>query len=126
MKLSKIITAIKEFDGFRYPWNKYGWGTFVYTYWRVPRYKLKLMFYYLRNVDITSWDCVNCHELTFGLYTMFFEECHEHLTPWLEDGKWQEHKHSENWDGTPEGEGSGLKYRDMLEIYLYIKYIRHI
>lgn len=125
MKIRELIQAIKEFDGFRYPWNKYGWSELVYTYWRVPKYKLKLMFKYLKDVDIVSWDCVSCHELLYAQFMMFFEDCHEHLTPWLEDGKWQEHKHSENWEGTPIGEGSGLKYRDMLEVYIYIKYIRH-
>ena len=123
MKVKKLITAIKEFNGFRYPWNKYGWDTLVYTYFRVPKFKLKLMFKYLKDVEIMSWDMVNCQELIFGMYTMFFEENEEHLKPWLEDGKWQEHKHSENWEGC-KGKGSGVKYRDMLEIYMYIKYIR--
>jgi hypothetical protein len=56
---------------------------------------------------------------------MFFEENEEYLKPWLQDGKWMEHKHSEGWEGVPKGKGTGLKYKDMLEIYMYVKYIRH-
>ncbi len=120
--MKKIIEAVQDF--FKYTISR-RYNDFMYTYYRVPKYKLRLMFKYLKDVDVMPWDCVNVHELVFANFVMFFSECHEHLTPWLEDGKWQEHKHSENWEGTPEGEGSGLKYKDMLEIYMYIKYIRH-
>ena len=120
--MKKLIETIHDF--WKYTIG-YKYNDLMYIYWRVPKFKLKLMFHYLKDSEIMSWDMVNCHELIFGMYIMFFEENEEHLKPWLEDGKWQEHKHSENWEGTPKGEGSGLKYKEMLEIYIYIKFIRN-
>jgi hypothetical protein len=123
MKIKKIIEAIKEFNGFKYPWNKYGfWDKIQYPFFKKPYWIFKLM----KNVEFYPWDLVNSSiDILFMQYQQFFEKNEEHLKPWLEEGKWQEHKHSENWEGTPKGKGSGLKYRDMLEIYMYIKYIRN-
>lgn len=119
--MKKIIEAIKDF--WKYTIN-YKYQDLMYKYVRVPKYKLQLMFKYFKE-DYVCWDiCNSSIEILFAQYIHFFETQEENLKPWLEDGKWQEHKHSENWEGTPVGEGSGLKYKDMLEIYMYIKYIR--
>lgn len=122
-KFWNFITGKSGVFGFKYPWNSYGFYEYItYPFFKKPFYIYKLM----KNVEFYSWDLVNSSiDILFMQYQQFFETNEEHLMPWLEDGKWQEHKHSENWEGTPEGEGTGLKYRDMLEIYMYIKFIRH-
>jgi hypothetical protein len=120
MKLSKIIEAVQDFWEYKIKWN---YEEIMYRYWRVPKYKLQLMFKYYKG-DYVCWDMVNSSvDILFAQFIQFFEENEEHLQPWLEDDKWQECKHSGNWEGVSDG-GSGVKYKDMLDIYVYVKYIR--
>ena len=122
-KIMRVLSGGSGVIGFKYPWNSYGWYNYIiYPFFKKPYYAYKLM----KDVEFYPWDLVNSSvDILFIQYQQFFENNEEELKPWLEDGKWQEHKHSENWEGTKKGSGSGLTYKDMLEIYMYIKYIRH-
>lgn len=126
MKIKELIKEVKEeLQDFKRYYIRRPYDAFAYRCWRVPFWKMQLVFKYL-DWDIVPWEiCESSIEMLFAQYIMFFETQEEHLTPWLQDGVWQEHKHSEGWEYTPKGTGTGLKYKDMLEIYMYVKYTRH-